>query len=435
MVHRKTQRVISVLMAILAFLMFCCGPLAQSAQAIVLIDDAFVAVLVAALAACGVAISTSEAYGSLSQYMGEMITQCAAYNNTTVSELARGCNSGINNTGELLLNNRFVQLVQTLGAFLQYKYTLTDNTTVTLQYPDTHVGELTAYMLPFVFRVNSQTFEYQFFIVRGSGARIIWHYKALGNDPHYYVTPILVSNNPCVVERWSIALNTGAENLDLSLELEWDETYEKYISFSGGNFKASSYNDIVENCVIYERDYALSALRGEITDPSAEITGYIGSQVLPHDDTEYQAGCGAILDVGARWGATYGEVTYGDIPYDYSFGRVGEATIEYVLEDEVEDEIEDYEEISVNPDDYAVNGLQEIFPFCIPFDIYNFVEALDATPEAPVINWRFYVPGIVDETIEIDLSVFDPVARLLRTMELLLFCVGLAFVTRKIIRG
>lgn len=431
MVHRKSQRVISVLMAILAFLMFCCGPLVQSAQAIVLVDDAFIAILIAALAACGIAVSSSEAYGSLTEYMGNMLSDCAEYNNTTVSGLVRGCQSGANKTGYLLINNRFVQLVQTLGAYLKYRYTLQDNTTVTLQYPSTSVGELTAYLLPFSFKVNSNSVRYEYYVIRGSGARIIWTYSTTS---HNTLRPIFVSSNPCIIEKWSYWTESGDEQLDQTIELEWEEQYQKYYATTG-SFLTSSYDDITNNCVIYENAYAKSALRGEITDPLAEITGYIGEQVLPHEDEEYQAGCGAILDVGARWGAGYGEITYGVIPNDYTFGRVGTATIEYVLEDEVEDEIEDYEELSVNPDDYAVNGLQEIFPFCIPFDLYNFVEALDATPEAPVINWRFYVPGICDETIEIDLSVFDTVAQILRTMELLLFCVGLAFVTRKIIRG
>lgn len=79
--------------------------------------------------------------------------------------------------------------------------------------------------------------------------------------------------------------------------------------------------------------------------------------------------------------------------------------------------------------------LKDIFPFCIPFDIYNFLKCLDAPPEAPVINWELYVPGGGAYPLIIDLSVFDEVAQLLRRLELLLFCVGLAFKTRDLIKG
>lgn len=78
---------------------------------------------------------------------------------------------------------------------------------------------------------------------------------------------------------------------------------------------------------------------------------------------------------------------------------------------------------------------KSIFPFCVPFDLIEFLGVLNAEPEAPVIRWRFYVPRIVDYDIVIDLSVFDGVAQIMRTMELLAFCVGLILLTRNIIRG
>ena len=70
-----------------------------------------------------------------------------------------------------------------------------------------------------------------------------------------------------------------------------------------------------------------------------------------------------------------------------------------------------------------------------PFDLIEFLGVLNAEPEAPVIRWRFYVPRVVDYEIEIDLSVFEGVAQIMRTMELLAFCIGLILLTRNIIRG
>ena len=79
--------------------------------------------------------------------------------------------------------------------------------------------------------------------------------------------------------------------------------------------------------------------------------------------------------------------------------------------------------------------LKQYFPFCIPFDLYAFFTCLNAEPVAPVIEWIIPLPGGKTYPFEIDLSAFDSVAQILRRMQLLLFCVGLAFKTRDLIKG
>lgn len=92
----------------------------------------------------------------------------------------------------------------------------------------------------------------------------------------------------------------------------------------------------------------------------------------------------------------------------------------------------------VAPPDYPHTsvGLTQVFPFSLPWDIYDIVSALDAPPEAPVITWRIRsaLAG-VDETITVDLSAWDTVAGIVRRMELIVLCAGLAMVTRQLIRG
>ena len=80
-------------------------------------------------------------------------------------------------------------------------------------------------------------------------------------------------------------------------------------------------------------------------------------------------------------------------------------------------------------------SLTDFFPFCIPFDIYKMLAKFSSSATAPVINWRFYVPNICDETIMLDFSAFDQLAAVLRRLELLAFAVGLAFATKKMIQG
>lgn len=84
--------------------------------------------------------------------------------------------------------------------------------------------------------------------------------------------------------------------------------------------------------------------------------------------------------------------------------------------------------------DYQID-LKQFFPFCIPFDLYDFFTCLNADPVAPVIEWVIPLPGGDTYPLVIDLSAFDGVAQLLRRLQLLLFCVGLAFKTRDLIKG
>ena len=87
-----------------------------------------------------------------------------------------------------------------------------------------------------------------------------------------------------------------------------------------------------------------------------------------------------------------------------------------------------------DPGKFALD-LSKVFPFCIPFDLYAFLTCLNADPVTPVIHWEIAMPGGGSYPLEIDLSPFDSVAQLLRRLELLLFCIGLAIKTRDLIKG
>lgn len=84
---------------------------------------------------------------------------------------------------------------------------------------------------------------------------------------------------------------------------------------------------------------------------------------------------------------------------------------------------------SLNNSEYQVNGLEEVFPFCIPFDIYKFVTCFSVKAKAPHFVYSF---KYLDRTykIDLDLSQFDSVAELFRLMQLILFIIALAVITR-----
>ncbi len=79
--------------------------------------------------------------------------------------------------------------------------------------------------------------------------------------------------------------------------------------------------------------------------------------------------------------------------------------------------------------------LTQVFPFCLPFDLIRFLEALAAEPEAPRFEIPFVVPALgIDLTYVIDLSFMDEVMEIVRFCELVGFCFALVMLTPKMIK-
>lgn len=78
--------------------------------------------------------------------------------------------------------------------------------------------------------------------------------------------------------------------------------------------------------------------------------------------------------------------------------------------------------------------LTDVFPFCIPFDIYEFFTILVEEPVAPVFHWEIQDLAGNVYAVDVDLSPWDSHAALFRDVELLLFILGLMWATRKIIK-
>lgn len=85
-------------------------------------------------------------------------------------------------------------------------------------------------------------------------------------------------------------------------------------------------------------------------------------------------------------------------------------------------------------EEYRANGLTNVFPFCIPFDIYRFLSILVAEREAPHFEFQLDFGRVGAYDMEIDLSEFEEAVKVLRILELLAFCVGLAVLTSKVIK-
>lgn len=84
---------------------------------------------------------------------------------------------------------------------------------------------------------------------------------------------------------------------------------------------------------------------------------------------------------------------------------------------------------------YGVS-LKEFFPFCIPFDVVDFLGVLDAEPQAPAYTFKMPVgyngKEVKWKEFTISLEPFSSVAAVVRQFELLAFIVGLAVATRSL---
>lgn len=430
-------RVIAIALAILAFFMLVGSPFQQTAQAIVGVDDAIITILIAAIAACGIVFATSGAFNTSHEYVQGLFSEYCDSNGLTPEQAIYGIDYGRTSLGKIVLNSRFVTLISGFIAWVKIKLGLVDNSQQYLQQAGYYLGNVELIRLPVAFvRYRTQSIEYtvitsdyECFVANFSGAPVFISNRAVsvhctntdGPDENYYVTDIQPGPvNP----QW---LQYQVHNP----KVYYVAAHPAYYGF---------YNVTTGYVPTEVGGQAICAAIDNfdtITSQSS-IAVYTGTITAPADDADYNPGDGAILDVGAAWGTSLPDIIIDTIPDSMEGGKVADPTITYDGEDVVQEEVVEAGEptVSDNAGDYRVNGLASVFPFCIPFDIYDFFNCLAAEPVAPSFQWRFYVPGICDETITLDLSEFDTVAQIVRTMELLAFIVGLAFVTRdKMIKG
>lgn len=81
-------------------------------------------------------------------------------------------------------------------------------------------------------------------------------------------------------------------------------------------------------------------------------------------------------------------------------------------------------------------GLKNVFPFCLPFDLLNIFETLDAEPLTPVFEVDFsFMPWYEEGEVVMvaDFSMFNGLMKLVRLVEYIGFCIFLIVMTRKVI--
>ena len=188
-----------------------------------------------------------------------------------------------------------------------------------------------------------------------------------------------------------------------------------------------------------------------ISSLDTSFIGLSGSLTDGYDDFE-QALTDAQSDAGAtgQVGINAGEV---DVDKPYTQEKIADAILQntiantgvgtlvggYADEKEVEEE-NDTERLptgaEIGENIVVVDGLEDFFPFCIPWDLYSLVEKLNVPAEAPVFDLDIGFAGLfTKETVHIDFSAFDTAALIFRTCVLIGFAIFLIIKTRDLIRG
>lgn len=83
---------------------------------------------------------------------------------------------------------------------------------------------------------------------------------------------------------------------------------------------------------------------------------------------------------------------------------------------------------------YKLPDLRDYFPFCIPFDLIDLLRCFVAEPETPSFVLALSTGSEMAQE-SFDLHMWDNIASMVRTFELVGFVLGLILITRNLIRG
>lgn len=233
---------------------------------------------------------------------------------------------------------------------------------------------------------------------------------------------------------------------------EYDPLGAHKILFTEGTDTVTEFG--ISFCVnssrVWTYNVSHSAVAGQVSSTSITTEGVLNDG---YDDfqqalSDAQADSGATADSRIGIGVTDVPITHPHtkeniatniLDYAAEYGLTGTLVGGYENDKEAEDD---------NAGTYApsgevvggnivlVNGLEDFFPFCIPFDLYEIINLLNVPAEAPKFDWKMNFAGRVDDyDITIDLTPYNTVASIFRIMIIIVFLIFLTIKTRDLIRG
>lgn len=213
----------------------------------------------------------------------------------------------------------------------------------------------------------------------------------------------------------------------------------KYMIYQVNNSGGSPGTAILDITDIIAPNINSMGLEGALTDGYADF-----EQAL--EDAQTQSGTGEEAKVGIDVGdiavpipLTEEGLINGIIDSAIDNTLTGELTGGYTDEKEAEEENNASlvpSEGSIANNIVVVDGLEDFFPFCIPWDLYNLISYLNVPPEAPEFDVNIGFAGLFNQqTIHMDFSSWDTAARIFRITIVIAFVIFLILKTRDLIRG
>lgn len=405
---KTTLRVkIVFLVAVALFMIFAVPATQQPAHA--LAGTVIVGAVLATMAAAGITFLVSGLTASdLSSYISNKLDQWAVARGSTVDQLIQTSLIGVTISGLLMIGTQAAQSINDFISWLKSDMSLSDNETVVISSSDPSLSGMPyKYGSTFV-AVYSGNQNITFTATNDLYCTVQKDYPSNGNYTFWFYIP--KSHGPSY-----IVVRTQNGNNPLNIPVNMD-----FGSFYGVNTSIGVPPTDGTPIVNYNvKEYLIGLGSDYEFENGGTLAVGAGTITIPQVQNEEKLW----LDVGAYPGSTVTEVT------------------QDVLDDAVANELTVSGEVAAEEPEYIlegpvpVYGLTDVFPFCIPFDLYDFLDCLAADPVAPHFEWRLYVEDLVDYTFVIDLQAFETAAQILRTMELMLFIIGLAMVTRHLLRS
>lgn len=291
------------IIVMIAFIAVCVLAPFGAAYAIVGLSTAAVTILIAGLAAIGITFASTGGFDTLNEYVESLLQEYAYDNNIPITSIFNGTQYSSSAAGKLLINNRFVVIIQGFAAWLISKFSLSNNSTKTLVETGGVFGDFVTYSLPVTLRRTDSPQRQDFDIYFTEGNAVAIYYQD-GN----YRGLCIVADAPTTIHKITYN-NSGVVTYNNNIDLTMDNigsrpTYYYWIKSnpeypkSGVNFNGVTY---------YTESQVDSALKTPNLDIDYNNIGVgieTGTITLPVDDVNFTSGDGAILDVGASWGET-----------------------------------------------------------------------------------------------------------------------------------
>lgn len=402
---------VSVILTLAVVTVFVCAPFAQ-AHAIAGVDDALIVIVIAGLAAAGITFTTTGAFESVADYVGDLVTVYAAENNTTAVGLFSDVQYSNNKVGQLLLNNRFVQLISNFAEWIKESFTLGDNANITLIEEGTKINGLTAYTLPVAWRNSGYSYEWT---IVSSQDEVYCIFGTLASNLH---TPYakFFSYEPATLNVKSFN-QYGESNTTHTLSHSNTFTMPYYYQ---DNKSLGDYANVVTWYEYNEWYSAMTQSNIEITQNSVGVGVKTGVITPPLDDEDYEEGDGALVDVGTTWGGTLKDIL-DKIRSRWQSVQTGEQDVnmEFAGEGEIEAQLPEQTDIENLPGGTAWNPTDQQLKFFEFESIWHYVAQWiqDFTAGASVVwNAAIQLPSPVVNMVYamVTLSIIFGVIKVMR---------------------